>query len=40
MMMIRYNFHKHFNLRDIMMKLIDLNKTETAKMLIANDSQL
>jgi hypothetical protein len=37
LMIIKYNFHKHFDLRDLLMKLIDLNKIETAKILIGND---
>jgi len=37
LMIIRYNFHKHFDLRDLMMKLLDMNRIETAKILIGND---
>jgi len=40
LMMVRYKFQEHFELRDLMMKLVDLNKIETAKMLIADDDVL
>lgn len=40
LMMVRYKFQKHFDLKDIMMKLVDLNKIETAKMLIVDDDIL
>ena len=36
-MIINYKFNKLFNVRELMMKLVDLNKIETAKMLIGND---
>ena len=39
-MIVRYKFQEHFDLQGIMMKLVDLNKIETAKMLIADDDQL
>ena len=39
-MIIRYKFWSNFDLRDLMMKLVDLNKLETAKMLIANENDL
>ena len=40
LMMVRYKFQEHFELKDLMMKLVDLNKIETAKMLIADDDIL
>jgi len=40
LMMVRYQFQEHFELQDLMMKLVDLNKIETAKMLIADDDIL
>lgn len=40
LMMVRYKFQEHFELRDLMMKLVDLNKIETAKMLIADEDVL
>jgi hypothetical protein len=39
-MIIRYKFHQHFDLRDIMLKLIDLKQTETATLLIADSPDL
>jgi hypothetical protein len=36
-MIIRYKFHDHFDLAKMMLFLADLNKLETAKMLIAHD---
>ena len=39
-MIVRYKFQEHFDLRSLMMKLVDLNKIETAKMLIADDDEL
>lgn len=39
-MIIRYKFQKHFDLKDLMLKLVDLNKLETAKLLIAEDVDL
>ena len=40
LMIVRYKFQEHFDLASIMMKLVDLNKIETAKMLIADNNQL
>ena len=37
LMIIRYKFHDHFDLVKMMLLLADLNKLETAKMLIAHD---
>lgn len=34
LMIVRYKFHDHFDVHDIMLKLVDLNKLETAKLLI------
>jgi hypothetical protein len=39
-MIIRYKFQKHFDLKDLMLKLVDLNKLETAKLLIEGENDL
>lgn len=39
-MIIRYKFQSHFDLAHIMHRLVDLNKLETAKMLIIQDDVL
>ena len=40
LMIVRYNFHEHFDLQTIMVRLVDLNKLETAKLLIQNNDEL
>ena len=35
LMIVRYKFHKEFDLSDLTLRLVDMNKIETAKMLIA-----
>jgi len=40
LMIIRYKFQKHFDLKDLMLKLVDLNKLETAKLLIEGENDL
>ena len=40
LMIIRYKFQKHFDLKDLMLKLVDLNKLETAKLLIEGEVEL
>lgn len=37
LIIVRYKFQENFDLASLMMKLVDLNKIETAKMLIADD---
>jgi len=39
-MIVRYKFHKHFDVETLMLKLVDCNKLETAKLLILNDGAL
>ena len=39
-MIVRYKFHPHFDCGDLMLKLIDANKIETAKILIMHDENL
>ena len=34
LMIVRYKFHEHFDLKTIMLRLFDMNKLETAKLLI------
>jgi hypothetical protein len=36
-MIIRYKFYDHFDIAKLMLLLADLNKLETAKMLISHD---
>lgn len=40
LMIVRYKFHKEFDLQDLTLRLVDMNKIETAKMLIQNDEKL
>mmetsp|Transcript_22294 Transcript_22294/g.34489 ORF Transcript_22294/g.34489 Transcript_22294/m.34489 type:complete len:189 (+) Transcript_22294:418-984(+) len=40
LMIVKYSFHKHFDVKDLMMKLVDLKKIETAKLLIVDDVPL
>lgn len=40
LMIVRYKFHKEFNLLDLVLRLVDMSKIETAKMLIAQDDKL
>lgn len=40
LMIIKYKFHQHFNLRDIMHHLVDLKKVETAVLLISEQDDL
>ena len=40
LMIVRYKFQPHFDLKFIMMRLVDPNKIETAKMMLANDDEL
>ena len=39
-MIIRYKFQEHFDLQELMLKLVDMNKLETAKLLIENNDEL
>lgn len=39
-MIITYNFHKSFDIQHLMLCLVDMNKLDTAKMLIKNDDAL
>lgn len=39
-MIVRYKFHEHFDISSIMLKLVDGNKLETAKLLIQHDDKL
>jgi hypothetical protein len=39
-MIVRYKFQQHFDLSTLMLKLIDINKLETAKLLIQHDDNL
>ena len=39
-MIVRHKFHKKFDLHDLMLKLVDCNKIETAKLLINDEEQL
>lgn len=34
LMIVRYKFHEHFDIQTLMLRLLDLNKLETAKLLI------
>lgn len=40
LMIVRYKFHAHFDLHTLMLKLVDMNKLETAKLLIMADDKL
>lgn len=40
LMIVRYKFHEHFDLQTIMLRLVDMNKLETAKLLIQNSEDL
>lgn len=40
LMIVRYKFQQHFDINFIMLRLLDLNKLETAKLLISNDATL
>lgn len=40
LMIVRYKFQEHFDLNFIMMRLVDLNKIDTAKLLIEKDVTL
>ena len=39
-MIVRYKFQEHFDIPFIMLRLVDMNKLETAKLLIANNTDL
>ena len=39
-MIVRYKFHEHFDIHTLMLKLVDANKLETAKLLCQNDDKL
>lgn len=39
-MIIRYKFQKQFDCKDLMLKLVDMNKLETAKLLIDKEEDL
>jgi len=39
-MIVRYKFQEHFDVPFIMLRLIDMNKLETAKLLISNNTKL
>lgn len=39
-MIVRYQFQQSFDLKDIMLRLVDMNKLETAKLLIQHDDNL
>lgn len=40
LMIVRYKFHAHFDLHNLMLRLVDMNKLETAKLLIQADDKL
>lgn len=40
LMIVRYKFHAHFDIYDLMLKLVDTHKLETAKLLIQHDDEL
>lgn len=40
LMIVRYKFQEHFDLRYLMLRLADLNKMETAKLLIQHSDSL
>ena len=40
LIIVRYKFQQHFDIASLMMKLVDLNKIETAKMLIEGNKDL
>ena len=39
-MIVRYQFYTQFDLKDLMLRLVDMNKLETAKLLIQHDDSL
>lgn len=39
-MIVRYKFHQHFDIQTLMLKLVDANKLETAKLLCQTDDKL
>lgn len=40
LMIVRYKFHEHFDIHTLMLKLVDANKLETAKLLCQNEDKL
>lgn len=40
LMIVRYKFQQHFDIGDLMLRLVGLGKIETAKMLVAQDDNL
>lgn len=40
LMIVRYKFQQHFDIGELMLRLVDLSKIETAKMLVAQDDSL
>ena len=39
-MIVRYKFHDKFDVATLMLKLVDSNKLETAKLLVQHDEKL